>query len=325
VAAQTVAAQPVSALRIAAWQVAVVLGFAAAGRGWATGVTLGLAAAGLLALSAVRIRGTWLSTWAARWVRFVSRRRVHGGAYLPLPAGTSITPDGVLVGADGLTVVARTRKWEIPALEADAGGPGLDLQLVMHCGPQEAEPAAWLAVGVRRDPDAPDDETLRVTLGNALRRLRRSGREIGALSSSELRSTLAHLAHAGPSRETWRYWRSGPITQVTLRFGTTTRPSPGLPTGPTTEPPPALRPGATGRFLALRHLLAGAGDAAVTAAVRAGGEGVLRVAAASPGAADHAVARLLDLGAHLGVRLHRLDGRHGPAVTASLPIGGTRR
>jgi hypothetical protein len=292
----------VSALRIAAWQVAVVLGFAAAGRGWAAGVTLGFAAAGLLALSAVRIRGTWLSAWAGRWVRFVSRRRVHGGAYLPLPAGTSITPDGVLVGADGLTVVARTRKWEIPALDADAGGPGLDLQLVMHCGPRQAEPAAWLAVGVRRDADAADDETLRVTLGNALRRLRRSGREIGALSSSELRSTLAHLAHAGPSRETWRYWRSGPITQVTLRFGTTIAPSP-----------------------ALRSLLAGAGDAAVTAAVRAGGEGVLRVAAASPGAADHAVARLLDLGAHLGVRLHRLDGRHGPAVTASLPIGGTRR
>jgi hypothetical protein len=35
------------------------------------------------------------------------------------------------------------------------------------------------------------------------------------------------------------------------------------------------------------------------------------------------VARLIKLGAHLGVRLHRLDGRHGPAVLASLPIGGT--
>ncbi|MCA2218167.1 hypothetical protein [Jidongwangia harbinensis] len=296
------AAQPVSALRIAAWQVAVVLGFIAAGRGWAVGVTIGFAAAALLALSAVRIRGTWLSAWAGHWALFMVRRRVHDGTCLPLPAGTAIAPDGVLVGAGGLAVVARTRRWEIPALEADARGPGLDLQLVMHGGARLAEPAAWLAVGVRRDADAPDDETLRVTLGNALRRLRRSGREIGVLSSPDLRSTLAHLAHAGPSRETWRYWQSGPVTQVTLRLGLAAGPSP-----------------------ALRHLLVGAGDATVTAAVRAGGDGVLRVAAASPDAADRAVARLVDLGAHLGVRLHRLDGRHGPAVTASLPIGGTRR
>jgi hypothetical protein len=73
------------------------------------------------------------------------------------------------------------------------------------------------------------------------------------------------------------------------------------------------------------RLLGEGRDAAVTVALRqsAGGPGVLRVAALSADAAERAVARITRLGAHLGVRLDRLDGRHGPAVLASLPIGGS--
>ena len=71
---------------------------------------------------------------------------------------------------------------------------------------------------------------------------------------------------------------------------------------------------------------AGAGrGAGVTVALRqsAGGPGVLRVAALSEDAAERAVARITGLGAHLGVRLDRLNGRHRPAVLVSLPIGGS--
>jgi ESX secretion system protein EccE len=278
------------------WQAALVLGFVAAGRGWAVGIAVGTVAAGLLAVSAIRVRGVWFSTTAGQWVRFLLRRRVHSGQHLPLPAGTRIASDGVLVGAEGLTVCARTKNRLIP----DA--PELDLQLVVHRGPRQAGPAAWLAIGVRRDADAPGDDELRVTLANVLRRLRRAGHELSPLSAPELRQMLHGVSHAGPSRERRRSWQSGRVTQITLRLGATAAHLP-----------------------ALDRLLAEGRDAAVTAAVRATGDGVLRVAATSPDAAERAAARLLALGAHLGVRLHRLDGRHGPAVTASLPLGGDVR
>jgi hypothetical protein len=300
--ARRTAAEPVTVVRVAVWQVGLVLGFVAAGRGWVGGVTVGVMAAGLLAVSALRIRGVWLSTSAGRWVRFVLRRRVHAGQHLPLPAGTTIASDGVLVGAEGLTVVTRTGARVVPALEAGTDAPRLDLQLVVHRGPRQVGPAAWLAIGVRRDADTPDDELLRVTLDNALRRLRRGGHDLTPLSSSELHRTLHGISHAGPSRERFRCWQSGRVTQITLRLGATAAHLP-----------------------ALDRLLAEGRDAAVTAAVRATGDGVLRVAAISPDAAERATARLIALGAHLGVRLHRLDGRHGPAVTASLPLGGDFR
>lgn len=298
VATDTRRGADMSALRIAMWQVAVVLGFVAVGRGGAGGASAGAAAVGLLAVSAVRVRGVWLSTLAWTWLGFVARRKSHPGPHLPLPRGSSIASDGVLVGAAGLTVVARTGEGVFPEIEADADGPELDLQLVLHRGPQQAWPSAWLAVSVRRDADVASDEMLRVTLGNALRRLRRSGRRLTPLSAVDLRAMLAGISHAGPARERWRGWQSGPVTQVTLSFAAAPR-------------------------TVLDRLLAEGRDTALTIAIRPAGDGVLRIAATSPGAADRATARLVTLCAHLGVRLHRLDGRHGPAVLASLPIGGT--
>jgi hypothetical protein len=288
----------ISALRIAAWQVAVVLGFMAVGRSWVVGVGAGVAAVVLLAVSAVRVRGVWLSSLAWTWMGFVARRKRYPGEHLPLPRGCSVASDGVLVGAEGLTAVARTKEGAFPDIGTDADGPELDMQLVLHRGPRQAWPSVWLAVSVRRDADATPDEMLRVALGNVLRRLRKSGRDITPLSAADLRATLAGVAHAGPSRERWRGWSSGPITQVTLSF-------------------------AAARRTALDRLLAEGRDVALTIAFRPAGDGVLRIAATSPGAADRAVARFVALGAHLDVRLYRLDGQHGPAVLASLPIGGT--
>jgi hypothetical protein len=290
-------AATVTALRIAGWQVAVVIGFVAVGRGWVVQIGAGTAVV-LLAATAVRVRGVWLSSLAWTWLEFIARRRNHPGRHLPLPRGSSIAPDGMLVGAEGLTVVTRTREAVFPELETDADGPELDLQLVLHRGPQQPGPSAWLAITARRHTDVAHDEMLRVTLGNVLRRLRKSGRELTGMSAVDLHATLAGIAHAGPSRERWRGWRSGPVTQVALCFAAAPRP-------------------------ALDRLLAEGRDAALTIAIRPAGDGVLRIAATSPEAAGRAVARLVTLGAHLGVRLHRLDGRHGPAVLASLPIGGT--
>lgn len=284
----------VPVLRIAMWQVALVVGAAGIGRGLAAGVAAGVVAVLVLTLGAVRVRGEWLSTVARRWLGLVARRRTWGSDWTPLPKGWATTSDGVLVGADGMTVVARTPVVELPELDTD--GPELDLQLVAHLGPRQAKPGAWLAITARRDADHAGDDELRVPLENALRRLRKSGRDLKLLPAAELRPTLAGIAHAGPAREQWRCWRSGPVTQITLR----------------------LR---GGRPALVDRLLAEGRDAAVTVAVRRDGTGVLRVAATSDAAAEQAVARLIKLGAHLGVRLTRLDGSHGPAVLASLPIG----
>ena len=76
----------------------------------------------------------------------------------------------------------------------------------------------------------------------------------------------------------------------------------------------------------MERLLDGVRDVAVTVAVAvpAGDTeltGVLRVAAATPEAAEVAAVRLTSLGRNLDVYLERLDGLHGPAVGLG-SIGG---
>ncbi|MFG1608404.1 hypothetical protein [Actinoplanes sp. NPDC049265] len=267
-----------TALRIAVWQIGVVLGCVAILRGSAGA---GALAALTLIVSAARIRGDWLSTVAGRWLGFVTRRRVFAGEHLPLPANTRLTSAGVLVGAGGLTVVARTREVDFPRFEGESGGPRIDLQWVGHLGPRQDRPSAWLAITVVRDADFAGDEQLRVALDNVLRRVRPD-----LLSGRELTAVLGGIAHAGPACETWRHWRSGPVTQITFRG-----------TGPAAR---FLKPG---------------GDVAVTVARWPDGDSVIRVAARDAGTAERA-AREVSRSAV------RLDGRHGPAVLASLPIGG---
>jgi hypothetical protein len=298
--------RPLPAVRIAVWQAALVVGFAGLGRGTAATVVAATTAVVVLAVSAGRVRGEWLSTLAAAYLSFALRRRTRDAGWVPLPRGSVITPTGLVAGADGLTLVVRTVRMDLPHLEADAGGPELDLQLVAHLGLRQERPSGWLAITARRSADLESDDVLRVALENALRRLRKAERATGphnyaVLGAAELRSAVLELAHAGASRESWTNWRSGAVTQISLRVRTT-------------------------RPQALVTLLPEGRDAAVTFALRhtrAGPECVLRVAAGSAGAADRVVAHLTKLGTPLGVRLDRLDGRHGPAVLASLPIGGS--
>jgi hypothetical protein len=328
-------------LRITCWQLALVLAFVAVGRTWPAATALGVAAAALLALTAVRVRGTWLSTVLARRVRLLLRRRSHRlpaaadgpAALLALlvPGARIGTADiggqraGVVSQPDGLIAVLRpvhaspgdvTRAALSGALlpDADEEAPRLGLHLVLHRGPQQPHPRVWLTVRALRDVDAVDDEALRVTLGNAVRRMgrrvRRTNLDLIALSDREVLATLTALTHTGPDRgtfrEDWRYWHAGPVTQVGMRLS-----------GLGTRSPD--------RAATLERVLASAREVALTVAVAADVPdltGVVRIAATTAEAADAAADRLASLGPDLGVYLERLDGLHGRAVTASFPIGG---
>ncbi|RKR91882.1 type VII secretion protein EccE [Micromonospora pisi] len=335
---------PLPLARIVCWQLALVLGAGAVGRDWPAAVALGGSAGVLLAVTAIRVRGTWLSTLLGRRSRLLLRRRAfdlpaaEGSAALLallLPGARIDTAEiggdqaGIVSRADELVAVLRPAR---PGSEAfvravlagavsgdgDPDAPRLGLHLVLHRGPQQVAPRAWLAVRVLRDVDAAEDSVLRVTLGNAVRRLRRrlrhTGLDLTVVPERELLATLTSLTHTGPGREAirehWHYWRAGPVTQIGLRMATVGSPSPSPSPGPAEV---------------LEQLLDGVRDVAVTVAVVAGGtelSGVLRIAAATPEAAQAAVESLTSLGPDLGVHLERLDGLHGPAVTASLPIGG---
>jgi type VII secretion protein EccE len=327
-------------LRIVCWQLALVLASGAIGRPWPVAVALGVAAAGLLAVTAVRVRGTWLSALLARRVRLLLRRRTRelpaaeGPAArltLLMPGARIGTADiggeqaGIVSGPDELVAVLRpvpadpgplVRAALTGALppDGDSDAPRLVLHLVLHRGPRQARPRAWLAVRVLREVDVAHDAMLRVALGNAVRRLRRrlrrTGLDLTALPERELLATLTSLTHTGPGREAiregWRYWQAGSITQIGMRLS-----MPG-------SPPPE-------RAAVLERMLTGVRDVAVTVAVPADDAdltGVLRVAAATPEAAEAAADRLASLGPDLGVHLERLDGLHGPAVTASSLIRG---
>jgi hypothetical protein len=270
-------------------------------------VWLGAPAVVTLVAGAGRLRDEWLSTVGGRWLGYLSRRRVFEGEHLPLPADSTLTSTGVLVRAEGMTVVARTSKIGFPQLGADSGGPELDLQWVGHLGPRQARrPSAWLAITVRRDPDFATDEQLRVAMSNVLRRVRK---DFVVLSGREIRAVLTGIAHAGPSRETWRHWRSGAITQITFRVTGT---------------------------VAVEQVLRAGEDASVTVALWPDGDGIIRVAAPDADAAERAARRITGDKSgitgdksritrdkcRINVNAERLDGRHGLAVLASLPIGG---
>ncbi|MFE9207272.1 type VII secretion protein EccE [Micromonospora sp. NPDC007230] len=353
--------QPSSAppvLRVVGWQLALISFAVAVGRDWPVAAALGGSAAVLLAVSGIRVRGTWLSTLLARRIRLLARPRSYrlpesadrpAALLALLVRGARVgvvelggAPAGVVSGPHGVVAILRPEDTDVAELlratlsgtletggaeppsgrpagvEAtpgwDEAAPGPELRLVLHRGPRQAQPRAWLAVRVPRTVDAAEDETLHVVLGNAIRRvirrLRRGGLDLAVLPDREVLATLTALTHAAPDRsvlrEEWRYWRAGPVTQIVLRLS-------------------SADPASIARIDVLDRLLAAVPEVAITVAVTADPvelTGMLRVAASSPAAADAAAGLLAGLAPRLGIRLERMDGRHGPAVAASLPIGG---
>ncbi|MGH3242320.1 MAG: hypothetical protein ACRDNL_18225, partial [Spirillospora sp.] len=317
-----------------------VLAFTAAGRPWPLAVALAGAALVLLVLSALRMNHQWLSAVLARRVRLALRPRTHDlttAADRPAallsrladgaragstglggdPAGTVSRP-GELVAVlrpegDPRTLTRAALSGELLPDQTD-GVPRMGLQLVLHRGPHQQVPRAWLAVRARRDVDFASDEAVAIPLGNAVRRIlrrtRRQGVTLLAVPEDELHTTLTALVHTGPGRhrlhEQWRYWHAGPITQVAMALS-------------------ADEDGPSDRAAALHRLLNLVPGVALTVAVAAdatGLSGTLRIAATTPELADNAAARLAAHSKDLRIRLERLNGLHGPAVALTLPIGG---
>jgi hypothetical protein len=330
---ETVARRRIPVLRIVCWQLALVAGGLAVDRPWPVATALGVTAAALIGVSAVRFRGEWLSSWLARGTGYLLHRRRHDLEQREQNALLAMFAPGAMLGTGeigGIPTGLLSRPGEVIALlrprsttsefvdaaasnsllpEQDPSMPEFGGQLVLHAGPQrDRPPRAWYAVRVRRDVSTFHDDELKMALANAvrrtLRRLSRANLPADALSEEDFQTTLAALTHTGSDRgaisEDWRFWRAGPVAQAGFRVI-------GLP--------------GTGHGPVFGRLLSAAPGTAITIGV-AGATTVLRIAATSEHAVDTAAGELQRLGTNLGLRLERLDGQHGFAVAATLPIGG---
>lgn len=298
----------VPVIRAACGQLALVAGVLAAFTPWPVATALGVFAVVLLGVSAIRIRGRWLSTSLATRIRYLVRARRHdvghsATALLALLAPGARCTDAVISQPGEVTIVLRPRA-DVAEFLTALTEPGIGTRLVLHVSPGRREPVrAWLAVAAPRDAGSCTDEELVAVLANTVRRtlrtLARRGIVADQLSEEDVLDTLAALTHTASGRgavtEQWRYWCTGPVVQSCFRLH-----------GPVTQQ-------------ILHRLLA----AAPTVAITASSAGVLRIAALTPAATDAAATELTYLGDRLGVRLERLDGAHAPAVAATLPIGGT--
>jgi hypothetical protein len=362
-------------LRIVCWQLALLLAFLAIGGPWPQAVALVTTAIALVAVTAIRMRGVWLSTLLARRARLLLRPTTRELSDVPgtgvggsgrnngvpdtgvpdtcssntgrallgmLAPGAGVVADdiagrpaGVLSRTEELLVVLTPRGAAADGLIQTAlsgtllpgpepGLPGLGTELVLHRGPQQSgTPRVWLAVRALRDIDVADDADLRTALTNTVRRvlrkLHRDGLDADVLTERDLLATLAALAHTGPGRsgiqEDWRFWRAGPVAQSGMRLS-------GLDTV-----------AAGNRSWVLGRLLAACAGTAVTVSIstaksnstaEAHSCAVLRIASTNTTAVNAVTEQLARLGEGLGVHLERLDGLHGPAVAATLPIGGNR-
>jgi type VII secretion protein EccE len=332
-ARETVARKQLPMLRIVCWQLALVSGGLAVDRPWPVATALGVTGAALIGVSAVRSRGQWLSSRLARGAGYLLHRRHHDLENREQDAVLAMFAPGASLGTSeigGIATGLLSRPGEVVALlrprsttsefvdaaasnsllpEQDPTMPEFDGQLVLHAGPlRDRPPRAWYAVRVRRDVSTFHDDDLKTALANAvrrtLRRLARANLPADTLSEEDFQTTLAALTHAGSGRgaisEDWRFWRAGPVAQAGFRLT-------GLP--------------GTGHGPVFGRLLSAAPGTAITIGVT-GATTVLRIAATSDHAVDTAAGELRRLGTTFGLRLERLDGQHGFAVAATLPIGG---
>jgi hypothetical protein len=217
VPAPVVPAERPSTMRIICWQLAGVLGLAAYERPWPAAVALGTAGTVLLAGSAARSRGVWLSTRAQRRIRRWCRRPATvtdaAGLLRALVPGARLTTteiDGEAAGTvsrpDGLVVAVRTDLGDVPS------GPQWTVRELVR--PRQAR---LVVLQAHRDADSPGDETLAVVLGNAIRRMRRTGGSVTLLGHRELATAI--WPHApGPVRiaERRHEWRAGATVHIGL-------------------------------------------------------------------------------------------------------------
>jgi hypothetical protein len=331
---ESVSQSLIPVLRIVCWQLALVAGGLACTRPGPVATALGVTAAVLIGVSAIRFRGQWLSSWLARGAGYLLHRRRHNlsdqATLLAMLAPRAVVgtgeigglPTGLLSRPDEVVALLRPRSMTSEFLSAAASNcllpeqdpsmPCFGGQLVLHTGPQrDRPPRAWFVIRVLRDVSTFRDDELKTALANAvrrtLRRLSRANLPADMLSEEDIQTALAALTHTGSGRgsirEDWRFWRAGPVAQAGFRI-----------TGLSEQDCGPI----------LERLLSAAPGTAITVAVTtgAGSAAALRIAATSELAVDTAARELDSLGTSIGLRLERLDGQHGSAVAATLPIGG---
>ncbi|WP_409464308.1 type VII secretion protein EccE [Amycolatopsis sp. GA6-003] len=330
------------ALQIVCGQLVLVAGILAVGRPWPVAATIGLGAAAVLALTAARYRGRWGYEWLLLAVGYALRDREReladadetGRALLRAlsPEGSGHTgqlgddPVFFFSRTDGISAVLRPDSLPsapLPGPEAllPPAEPGtcFTAQVLYHAGVDRRQPPRiWLALQASRTVERYEDDAVRQTLANALRRvqrrLRREGLPTTPLREPEFLGSIASLAHvtAGRTqvREQWRLWHSGPVSQAAFRL----------------EGWSSLPPATTPRLI--NALLGATAQTAVTLSLTARrSDGVPEVAAVVRVASPHAAAVeqagqvLARLAAEWGIRLDRLEGRQQEGLIATLPLG----
>ncbi|MBB4688369.1 type VII secretion protein EccE [Amycolatopsis jiangsuensis] len=334
--------------QVVCWQLSVVAVLATLGRPWPVLTAAAAGAAVLLALTAVRVHGSWLYELAGLGSRFLVRHRRHelpdsaakartlirlllpGSEFRPLETAQGST--AAISHAHGLTALlvpgkpVDPRTFPMPAEllpPSNDDDPEFAVQVAFHAGTRPGSPVrTWLAAGAVRSADVPGDAELELALRNALRRIRRALARAGVPADppppDTVSAALTALAHVtggrNELREDWRFWRTGPVSQACFTLDGW-----GTPADP-------VAAGLTAGLLAPITGITGVA-VSLTLAARTGGDrsAILRLAATTEAAVDAAADRLARFLVPAGVRLSRLDGGHFPAVAASLPIGGFSR
>ena len=318
------------------------------------------AATATVLAATVRIRGMWLFQWLDRYRDFTARIGRQRTVPTDVPALALLSPhttvesveiDGlpaaVIHHPGGVTAVLAPHTPDGPHEEGrtlatlnlsspapllpptDPDSPAYSVQLVVQAEPvrrtadwsrrQLPRQQTWIALQALRTADGYEDEELLASLTNAVRRLRRKlSREdlpTRALDREEtlgLLSTLARIEPGEPVREGWKAWESMSLAQACFRL-----------TGWQELPESARR-----TLLARLLLLPGQGTTITVAARRADGrpsvavDMVVRIADASRDLLDSSADLLSFAVAEARIRMERLDGAHGRALVASLPLGG---
>ncbi|MEV6302261.1 type VII secretion protein EccE [Actinoplanes sp. NPDC051861] len=240
-----------------------------------------------------------------------------------LPDLVSLLP----VGEPDLPPVVVQSLIRAEAVTAWAGaGAAFDSYRLLTDGEVPTERQGWLAVQVRRTPEACHDDDLRPALLNAVQRARRRLRQdklpnrlLGPEELLVAAAALARLepgaaaagANAVPAREGWSRVTTGRTVQSSFRIRK----------WPTQQ-------WALDRLLSNLSTTVAVGLAASNDPVHAGDSGkiamelVIRLVAPDRVTLDAAGKRLAELIRAIGGDVERLDGRQAAGLAATLPFGG---
>jgi type VII secretion protein EccE len=198
-------------------------------------------------------------------------------------------------------------------------GAAYDSYRLLTEGEVPTERQGWLAVQVRRTPEACHDDDLRPALLNAVQRARRRlrqeklpGRLLGPEELLVAAAALARLEPGSPPpRESWSRVTTGRSVQASFR----------IKRWPTQQ-------WTIDRLLSNITTTATVAVAATGDPVHAGDSGkiamelVIRLAAPDRVTLDAAGKRLNELMRAIGGEVERLDGRQAAGLAATLPFGG---